>query len=66
MERSSEGLLKIKQKGDFNQIENPDNYIIQEYIEGNIIVVDYIRNSNTKKDFSVMRRELIRTKNGQV
>ena len=62
--RSSEGLLKIKQKKDFNQIENPNNYIIQEYIDGNIIVVDYIRNSRTKKDFSVIRKELIRTKNG--
>lgn len=62
--RSSEGLLKIKQKKEFSQIENPNNYIIQEYIDGNIIVVDYIRNSRTKKDFSVIRKELIRTKNG--
>lgn len=62
--RSSEGVLKIKQKKDFQQIENTDNYIIQDYLEGNIIVVDYIRNSKTGQDFSVIRRELIRTKNG--
>lgn len=62
--RSSEGLLKIRCKKDFQQIESADNYIIQEYIEGSIIVVDYIRNSETKQDFSVIRRELIRTKNG--
>lgn len=62
--RSSEGLLKIRQKRDFQQIENSDNYIIQDYLEGNIIVVDYIRNSKTGQDFSVIRKELIRTKNG--
>lgn len=62
--RSSEGLLKIRQEKDFQQIENPNNYIIQDYLEGSIIVVDYIRNSKTRQDFSVIRRELIRTKNG--
>lgn len=62
--RSSEGVLKIKQEKDFQQIENADNYIIQDYLEGNIIVVDYIRNCRTGQDFSVIRRELIRTKNG--
>lgn len=62
--RSSEGLFKIEQEKDFQLIENPDNYIIQDYYKGNIIVVDYIRNSKTKQDFSIIRKELIRTKNG--
>lgn len=62
--RSSEGLLKIYQEKEFQQIENPNNYIIQNYLEGSIIVVDYIRNSKTGQDFSVIRKELIRTKNG--
>lgn len=62
--RSSEGIVFIKSVIDFNNIEDKNNYIIQKFIEGKIIVADYVRNQNTESDFVTLRKELIRTKNG--
>lgn len=64
--RSSEGVLQINKIKDLEKIEDKDkdNYIIQEYINGSIIVADYIRDKKNNKDFSIVRKELIRTKNG--
>lgn len=39
-------------------------YIIQPHIEGPVITVDYVRCDQSGHDFSVPRKELLRTKNG--
>lgn len=62
--RSSEGIVFINSMKDFNKVDNKDNYIIQKFIKGRIIVADYIRNEKTKSDFCILRKELIRTQNG--
>lgn len=62
--RSSEGLLYIRATNEFNLIKSNSTYILQEYKEGNIYTVDYIRCKHTGKDFSIAREELLRTKNG--
>lgn len=62
--RSSEGLLRINTPEEWNATLLNDKYIIQQKIEGNIVTVDYVRNSRTGHDFSIAREELLRTKNG--
>lgn len=62
--RSSEGLVFINDINELNAVFIQENYIIQEYIEGRIFTVDYIRNNMTGHDFSITREELLRTKNG--
>lgn len=62
--RSSEGLKIIGNERELNTvIENP-NYIIQEFIEGQIITVDYVRNARSREAFYIPRKEYLRTKNG--
>lgn len=61
--RSSEGIIKLYSLEDLKNIINKDNYIIQEYLDGNIYTVDYVRDEYGN-DFSIPREELIRTKNG--
>ncbi len=61
--RSSEGLQKISTQEDLLRIRKMGNYIIQEYLTGNVYTVDYVRD-NKGNDFSVPREELLRTKNG--
>jgi len=62
--RSSEGIYLIK---DIRQIDNaiqdPDDYIFQPLIKGDIYTVDYIRDKYGN-DFSLCRKELKRTLNG--
>lgn len=62
--RSSEGLLHIHTIDELNAIKNSSSYILQEYKEGNIYTVDYIRCMLTGKQSAVAREELLRTKNG--
>lgn len=62
--RSSEGLTKIIDNQILNSYLNKENYILQKFIEGNIVTVDYVRCETTGHDFSIPREELIRTKNG--
>lgn len=62
--RSSEGLLHIHTINELNAIKNSSSYILQEYKEGNIYTVDYIRCALTGKQSAVAREELLRTKNG--
>lgn len=62
--RSSEGIEKIYCLDKLIQLKKKDNYLIQEYLEGSIYTVDYVRNSLTGQDFSIPREELLRTKNG--
>lgn len=61
--RSSEGLIKITTYQELEQIKNKDNYIIQEFLDGNVFTVDYARD-DSGNDFAVPREELLRTKNG--
>lgn len=61
--RSSEGLFFISSLEDSYLVQRKSNYIIEEYLEGNVITVDYLRDSQGN-DCSISREELIRTKNG--
>ena len=63
--RSSEGLLYLSDKEDLDslKLKSNENCILQEYIEGAIYTVDYVRDSFSN-DFSIVREELLRTKNG--
>ena len=62
--RSSEGLYKNATREQILAIENKDIYIIQEQLIGDVFTVDYVRNRISKKDASIPRKELLRTKNG--
>lgn len=62
--RSSEGLMRIFDDADLEKVANKENYIIQEFIEGPVYTVDYVRNERTGSHFAVYREELLRTKNG--
>lgn len=62
--RSSEGVLRISNVKELEEVSSKSGYIFQEIIEGPVFTVDYIRNSYTDKDFSIVREELLRTKNG--
>lgn len=62
--RSSEGLIKIDSIKELNDKLEYSNYIFQEFIEGEICTVDYIRNSITNEFYAMPRIEILRTKNG--
>lgn len=62
--RSSEGLSRISEVKELEEISQKRGYIFQEVKEGPIFTVDYVRNNQTNRDFSVAREELLRTKNG--
>lgn len=61
--RSSEGIIKINTIEELNRERIKANYIIQQYIEGNVYTVDYVRDE-FGNNFAIPREELIRTKNG--
>ncbi len=62
--RSSEGLKLISSKKDLDCVINEANYIYQPFFEGDIYTVDYVRSNEFDEDFSIPRKELLRTKNG--
>lgn len=62
--RSSEGVTVINNEQELQIIRQKDDYIIQEFVEGNVYTVDYVRSSQFQQDFSLARKELLRTKNG--
>lgn len=65
--RSSQGLKKIFSREEFSLFAKKndlDTYMIQPFIEGNIITVDVVRDPNSWKCIAVPRRELLRTPNG--
>jgi carbamoyl-phosphate synthase large subunit len=62
--RSSEGLRRIDSMKELDLVNSCEGYIIQELIDGPIFTVDYVRSESTGNDFSVPRKELLRTKNG--
>ena len=62
--RSSEGLLRNATYEQLMAIEEKDNYIVQEQLDGNVFTVDYCRYGKTGRDVAIPRQELLRTKNG--
>lgn len=62
--RSSEGLKYLSTSAELSCIKDKAKYIVQEYKSGSVFTVDYIRCEYTQQDFSVVREELLRTKNG--
>lgn len=65
--RSSQGLKYIYSKKELEYfINNIDisDYIIQPYIDGCVITVDVVRQSESNKAVAISRKELIRTQNG--
>ncbi|WP_339904244.1 ATP-grasp domain-containing protein [uncultured Cyclobacterium sp.] len=62
--RSSEGIVWVYDKYGLDAIQNKENYLLQEVIRGPIYTVDYVRSHSLNIDFSIPRKELLRTKNG--
>ena len=62
--RSSEGLKLLFSDLDYQSLSPIDNYIIQEFKDGNIFTVDFVRSSESGNAFCIPREELLRTKNG--
>lgn len=62
--RSSEGLIKINSINEVNNKLEYANYIFQEFIDGRICTVDYIRDRKTERYCALPRIELLRTTNG--
>lgn len=61
--RSSEGLMIIEKQSELSNIIGVERYIFQQKIEGTVCTVDYVRDPYGT-DMSVLREELLRTKNG--
>lgn len=65
--RSSEGLKRINNKEEFRLFlkkNDINSYLIQPFIEGDVVAVDVVRNIKTGKCVAVPRKELLRTLNG--
>lgn len=65
--RSSEGIHYAKNLFEiqfWQQSLNDDEYIIQPYLKGSIIVVDVVRQPDGNKCIALAREELVRTSNG--
>lgn len=65
--RSSQGLQYIystKQWDEFIKTVDPDLYIVEPYIDGPIIVVDIVRQSNPGKVIAISRKEILSTPHG--
>lgn len=62
--RSSEKMFVLKNCETLHLLtDNPDNYILQPYLKGEVITCDFVRDCSGNAEFS-MRKELIRTVNG--
>ncbi len=64
--RSSQGLLYVRNEADWENFlsQANDKYLIQPFIEGDIVTVDVIRQRDGKKVIAIPRKELLRTLNG--
>lgn len=65
--RASIGCEKISDKSQLMELfrnGNNSDFIIQKYIEGEIITVDLIRNKLTGQSMQIQRKELLRNSNG--
>lgn len=62
--RSSIGIRIKPSFEDLSIITDKHNYIVQQYMEGNVCTIDYCRSSKYKTEVMIPREELIRTTNG--
>lgn len=65
--RSSEGMKRFYDKDEldiFLKDNSIDSYLVQPFIEGNIITVDVVRDKKRNKCITISRKELLRTLNG--
>ncbi len=62
--RASIGCAIVNGRKELNNVLREDKMLIQEYVQGDIISVDIIRNRITKQFEIVQKRELLRNKNG--
>ncbi|WP_322971400.1 ATP-grasp domain-containing protein [Faecalibacter sp. LW9] len=62
--RSSEGIIRLKDISDLGTNQSYDNYIFQEFLQGNVVTVDIINDIKKGITVSIPRKELIRTSNG--
>lgn len=65
--RSSEGIQHTKNLSEakfWQQSLKDDEYIIQPYLKGSIIVVDVVRQSDGNNCIALAREEIVRTSNG--
>lgn len=65
--RSSEGLRYIRSRQEWEHFlatEDTAHYIVQPYIEGEVICADIIRDERNHRTVCIPRRELLRTFNG--
>ena len=65
--RSSQGLRYIYSESEWENLKktvNISNYIVEPYIDGPIVMVEIVRQPNTKKVVAMTRRELMSTPHG--
>ena len=65
--RSSQGLRYIYDKAEweaFAETADKDNYIVQPFISGPIVLVEIVRNPSTNQTVAIPRQELLRTPHG--
>jgi carbamoyl-phosphate synthase large subunit len=64
--RSSQGLTYVRDEKEWAHFTRTadSRYIIQPYIEGDIVTVDVIRQRDGQKTVAIPRKELLRTLNG--
>lgn len=61
--RASIGCKKIEQRSELLELKFSD-YIVQDFVEGDIFVIDIVRNKKTKEMKYCQRKELLRNGNG--
>lgn len=65
--RSSQGLYKIEDRDEwrfFRSRKHSERYIVQPFLEGDVVTVDVVRNPATEEAIAVPRKEFLRTPNG--
>lgn len=62
--RASIGCMIIQNIEEYRAVKDKKRFVIQEYVEGEIITVDIIRNKQYNQIKTIQRRELLRNRNG--
>jgi carbamoyl-phosphate synthase large subunit len=62
--RSSEGIIRINTQNELNFVAHLENYIVQDFLTGRVVCVDYVRSEESGNDFCIAREEMLRTANG--
>ena len=65
--RSSQGLTFLYSEEEWNEFRkdaDPDLYIVEPFIEGPVVMVEIVRQPDTKKVVAMTRRELMSTPHG--